>query len=91
MNRRSFLGSILALLPLSGCRTPKCPPTFGIPGPRCQGQLDDLVLATLRDLGKPRFAEIAADLQRHVAVKSLLRTNRVKERPCRSSWKSPPT
>lgn len=39
--------------------------------------LNDLVATTLRDLGKPRFTEIATDLQRHTAMKNLLRKNRV--------------
>jgi hypothetical protein len=40
-------------------------------------QLNDLVNTTLRDLGKPKFTEIATDLQRHTAMKTLLRQNRV--------------
>ncbi len=40
-------------------------------------QLNDLVNTTLRDLGKPRFTEIATDLQEHTAMKNLLRKNRV--------------
>jgi hypothetical protein len=39
--------------------------------------LNDLVQTTLRDLGKPKFTEIATDLQRHTAMKNLLRKNRV--------------
>jgi hypothetical protein len=39
--------------------------------------LNDLVQTTLRDLGKPKFTEIASDLQRHTAMKNLLRKNRV--------------
>lgn len=39
--------------------------------------LNDLVATTLRDLGKPKFTEIATDLQNHVAIKNLLRKNRV--------------
>jgi hypothetical protein len=30
--------------------------------------LNDLVQTTLRDLGKPKFTEIATDLQRHTAM-----------------------
>jgi hypothetical protein len=40
-------------------------------------QMGDLVATTLRDLGKPKFTEIATDLQRHVAMKNLLNKNRV--------------
>lgn len=40
-------------------------------------QLNDLVQTTLRDLGKPKFTEIATDLQRHTAMKNLLKKNRV--------------
>jgi hypothetical protein len=40
-------------------------------------QLNDLVQTTLRDLGKPKFTEIATDLQRHTAMKNLLRKNRI--------------
>ena len=40
-------------------------------------QLNDLVMTTLRDLGKPKFTEIATDLQRHTAVQQLLKKNRV--------------
>jgi hypothetical protein len=39
--------------------------------------LNDLVQTTLRDLGKPKFTEIATDLQQHTAMKNLLRKNRV--------------
>ena len=39
--------------------------------------LNDLVATTLRDLGKPKFTEIATDLQDHTAMKNLLRKNRV--------------
>lgn len=40
-------------------------------------QLGDLVATTLRDLGKPRFTEIATDLQDHTAMRALLKKNRV--------------
>lgn len=40
-------------------------------------QLNDLVATTLRDLGKPKFTEIATDLQRHTAMRNLLNKNRV--------------
>ena len=40
-------------------------------------QIGDLVQTTLRDLGKPRFTEIATDLQDHLAMRNLLRKNRV--------------
>jgi hypothetical protein len=39
--------------------------------------LSDLVNTTLRDLGKPRFTEIATDLQEHTAMRNLLRKNRI--------------
>ncbi len=40
-------------------------------------QLNDLVATTLRDLGRARFTEIATDLQRHTALRNLLRKNRI--------------
>ncbi len=40
-------------------------------------QLGDLVNTTLRDLGKPKFTEIATDLQRHTAMRNLLKKNRI--------------
>ena len=40
-------------------------------------QLNDLVATTLRDLGKPKFTEIATDLQKHTAMRNLLKKNRV--------------
>ena len=39
--------------------------------------LGDLVATTLKDLGRLRFTEIATDLQNHVAMRNLLRKNRV--------------
>ena len=39
--------------------------------------LGDLVAATLRDLGEMRFTEIATDLQDHVAMRVLLKRDRV--------------
>lgn len=39
-------------------------------------QVGDLVQTTLRDLGKPRFTEIATTLQEHTAMNNLLRKNR---------------
>lgn len=39
--------------------------------------LADLVATTLRDLGEMRFTEIATDLQDHVAMRTLLRRDRV--------------
>ena len=40
-------------------------------------QLGDLVNTTLRDLGKPKFTEIATDLQRHTAMRNLLKKYRI--------------
>ncbi len=40
-------------------------------------QLNDLVVTTLRDLGKPKFTEITSDLQKHTAMRNLLKKNRV--------------
>jgi hypothetical protein len=37
----------------------------------------DFVNDTLKDLGKPRFTDISSNLQRHTAMKNLLRKNRV--------------
>ncbi len=37
----------------------------------------DLVNDTLKDLGKPKFTDISTNLQRHTAMKQLLRKNRV--------------
>ncbi len=39
--------------------------------------LNDLVATTLRDLGKPKFTEIATDLQEHTAMRNLLKKNRI--------------
>lgn len=39
-------------------------------------QLNDLVQTTLRDLGKPKFTEIATDTQDHIVMKNLVRKNR---------------
>lgn len=39
--------------------------------------LVDLVATTQRELGKPKFTEIATDLQEHTAMKSLLKKNRI--------------
>lgn len=39
--------------------------------------IGDLVADTLKDLGKPKFTDISSNLQRHVAMKNLLRQNRV--------------
>ncbi len=39
--------------------------------------INDLVTSTLKDLGKPKFTEIATDLQEHTAMKNLLRKDRV--------------
>lgn len=39
--------------------------------------LTDLVATTLRDLGRPKFTEIASDLQNHTAMRFLLNKNRV--------------
>ena len=36
----------------------------------------DLVADTLKDLGKPKFTDISSNIQRHVAMKNLLRKNR---------------
>lgn len=45
--------------------------------PTVATQLHDLVNATLRDLGKPNFTEIATDTQEHIAWHNLLQKNRV--------------
>jgi hypothetical protein len=37
----------------------------------------DLTNTTLRNLGKPKFTEIATDLQKHTAMKNLLKKNRI--------------
>jgi hypothetical protein len=37
----------------------------------------DFVADTLKDLGKPKFTDISSNIQRHVAMKNLLRENRV--------------
>src|SRR5512144_2270926 len=39
--------------------------------------LGDLIAATLRDLGEMRITEITTDLQRHIAMRNLLKKNRV--------------
>ncbi len=40
-------------------------------------QLGDLVNTTIKNLGKPKFTEIATDIQEHTAMKNLLKKNRV--------------
>lgn len=40
-------------------------------------QLGDLVQTTLRNLGKPKFTEIATNIQKHTAMKNLLKKNRI--------------
>jgi hypothetical protein len=40
-------------------------------------QITDLTATTLRDLGKPRFTEIATPFQRLIAMRQLVRKNRV--------------
>lgn len=40
-------------------------------------QLNDLVMTTLRNLGKPKFTEIVTPLQRHTAMRNLFRKNRI--------------
>ncbi len=50
---------------------------MALPNALTATQLGDLVQTTLRDLGKPRFTEIATDLQRHTAMRNLLKKNRV--------------
>ncbi len=39
-------------------------------------QLNDLVANTLKDLGKPKFTEIVTNIQKHIAMRQLLRQNR---------------
>ncbi len=39
-------------------------------------QVGDLVATTLRDLGKPKFTDISSPLQKHLAMRNLLRKNR---------------
>jgi hypothetical protein len=39
--------------------------------------IGDLVNTTLRDLGEMRFTEIATDLQKHTAMRNLLKVNRI--------------
>ena len=48
-----------------------------MPGILQATQLTDLVATTLRDLGKPNFTEIATDIQKHTAMRSLFRKNSV--------------
>ncbi len=40
-------------------------------------QVGDLVQTTLRDLGRGRFTDISSPLQRHTAMKNLVRKNRI--------------
>jgi hypothetical protein len=70
MNRRGFFGRVasvfagLAALPL-------VPKMFRpLPAPT-KSELDLLVEATLKDLGKLKFADIATDLQRHMVKGSI--------------------
>ncbi len=39
--------------------------------------VQDFVNDTLRDLGKPKFTDISSSLQKHVAMRNLLKSNRV--------------
>lgn len=39
--------------------------------------VQDFVNDTLKDLGKPKFTDISSNLQRHVAMRQLLRKNRI--------------
>lgn len=39
--------------------------------------IGDLVNTTLRDLGKPKFTEIATPLQKHTAMRNLMQKNRI--------------
>lgn len=50
---------------------------MALPGALTPLQLSDLVNTTLRDLGKPKFTEIATDIQKHTAMKTLLKKNRI--------------
>lgn len=50
---------------------------MALPNALSATQLGDLVQTTIRDLGKPRYTEIATDLQVHTAMRNLLRKNRV--------------
>lgn len=71
MDRRGFLGFLGGLGAfLAGVRpAPRVLPTL----PPFDRQITDMVNATLRDLGKPRFADIAAGLQQHIATRAVLR------------------
>lgn len=40
-------------------------------------QINDLIVTTLRDLGKNRYTEIATNLQKHTAMRNLFKKNRV--------------
>ena len=53
---------------------------MAIPGIITPGALNDLVATTLKELGRPKFTEIVSPLQRHTAMRNLLRKNRIQLR-----------
>lgn len=50
---------------------------MALPGALTPQAIGDLVVSTLRDLGRPKFTDISSNLQRHTAMRNLLRKNRV--------------
>lgn len=48
-----------------------------VPNALTAGGIADIVATTLKDLGKPRFTEIATDIQHFTAMRNLLKKNRV--------------
>jgi hypothetical protein len=50
---------------------------MALPNALTPQSIGDLVVSTLRDLGKPKFTDISSDLQEHTAMRNLLKKNRV--------------
>jgi hypothetical protein len=48
-----------------------------LPGALTPDAIGDLVISTLRDLGRPKFQDISSNLQEHTAMRNLLKKNRI--------------
>ncbi len=79
MDRRNFLAALSALLiwPV----LPKIKPSVVVKTGQSISpeQINRLVNDTLKDLGKLKFADISAGLQKHVVLKRLLCSRRVEK------------
>ncbi len=86
MNRRSFLrraASLLAGMAVAPAVAEDVLealeeyPEGELPNVVSDPWIAELMDATLKDLGQMRFADIAADLQNHAALRNLLRKDRI--------------